>query len=78
MKTIAVTIDESTLQRLDELAAASPRHRSRSVLVRAAVRDFVERERQRAIEERESAILRRHKLRLARQAKALLAQQART
>lgn len=78
MKTIAVTIDESTLQLLDELAAASPRHRSRSVLVRAAVRDFVERERQRAIEEREGAILRRHKLRLARQAKALLGEQART
>ena len=43
MKTIAVTIDEGTLQLLDELAAASPRRRSRSVLVRGAVRDFVER-----------------------------------
>ena len=37
MKTIAVTIDEETLERVDELAASSDRYTSRSALVRARV-----------------------------------------
>ena len=77
MKTIAVTIDETTLKLIDELAAASPRLRSRSALVRTAVREFAERERQRDIEAQEHEILRKHKKRLARQARALIAEQAR-
>lgn len=77
MKTIAITMDENTLRLLDEMATASRRRRSRSVLVRTAVRDFVERERQRLVEEREGEILRKHRARLARQAMALVADQAR-
>jgi len=77
MKTIAVTIDETTLQLLDELAAASPGPCSRSALVRTAVREFAERERQRDIETREHEIIRKHRKRLAHQARTLIAEQAR-
>ena len=72
MKTIAVTIDEPTLQLLDELADSSPRLRNRSALVRTAIRQFAERERQ-----REHEVLRKHRKQLARQAQALVAEQAR-
>ena len=77
MKTIAVTIDETTLKLLDELTTASPWLRSRSAVVRTAVREFAERERQRDIGVREHEILRKHRKRLARQARALMAEQAR-
>ena len=77
MKTIAVTIDEPTLKLLDELAAASPQPCSRSALVRAAVRKFAERERQQETEVREHEILRKHRRLLARQARALVGEQAR-
>jgi metal-responsive CopG/Arc/MetJ family transcriptional regulator len=77
MKTIAVTIDETTLKLLDELIAASPQPCSRSALVRTAVREFAERERQRETEVREHEILRKHRKLLARQARALVAEQAR-
>ncbi|MEO6027505.1 MAG: ribbon-helix-helix protein, CopG family [Candidatus Binatia bacterium] len=77
MKNIAVTIDEPTLKLLDELASAAPRPRSRSALVRLAVRALVERELQRQSEAREHDVIRRHAKRLAQEAKALVAQQAR-
>jgi len=77
MKTMAVTIDEPTLKLLDELAAASPQPCSRSALVRAAVRKFAERERQQETEVREHEILRKHRRLLARQARALVGEQAR-
>jgi predicted transcriptional regulator len=77
MKNIAITIDEPTLKLLDELAAGAPRPRSRSALVRIAVREFAEREQRRQAEAREDAIIRRHRKRLARQARALVASQAR-
>jgi metal-responsive CopG/Arc/MetJ family transcriptional regulator len=77
MKTIAITIDETTLKLLDELAAALPRSRNRSALVRTAVREFAEREHQRNVEAREHEVLRKHRKRLARQARALIAEQAR-
>ncbi len=77
MKTIAVTIDETTLRLLDELAAALPQPRSRSALVRTAVREFAEREWRREAETREHEVLRKHRRRLARQARALIAEQAR-
>ncbi len=76
MKTIAITIDEHTLKVLDELAATRSA-RSRSALVRSAVREFAERERRRQAEEREHEILRRHRKRLAREARILIAEQAR-
>jgi site-specific recombinase len=72
-----VTIDETTLKLLDELAAASPRPCSCSALVRTAVHEFAERERQRDTETREHEIIRKHGKRLARQAWALIAEQLR-
>lgn len=78
MKTIAISIDKGTLESVDELVAESDRLRSRSAVIRMAVQEFAERERQRQIEERERAILRQHRRRLARQARALIADQART
>lgn len=77
MKTIAVTVDDATLRLLDELTAAAPRRRTRSGLVRAALREFAERERQRVIEEREREIFRRNRKQLAREARLLIEAQAR-
>jgi len=76
MKSIAITIDEPTLKLLDEVAAASARPRNRSALVRIAVREFVEREQRRQTESQESEIIRKHRGRLARQARALVGAQA--
>jgi metal-responsive CopG/Arc/MetJ family transcriptional regulator len=77
MKNIAVTIDEQSLKLLDDLAAAHAGPRSRSALVRIAVREFVERERRRRAEAHESKIIHRHRRRLAAQGRALVAGQAR-
>jgi metal-responsive CopG/Arc/MetJ family transcriptional regulator len=77
MKTIAVTIDEGTLRLLDDLTAGESRRRTRSALVRTALREFAERERRRQIEEREREIFRRSKKQLAREARLLVAAQAR-
>jgi len=77
MKTITITIDETTLKLLDELTTVLPQLRSRSALVRMAVREFAERERQREIEEHEHEVLHKHRKRLARQARLLIAEQAR-
>jgi Arc/MetJ-type ribon-helix-helix transcriptional regulator len=77
MKTIAVTIDEATLRLLDDLVSTESRRRSRSALVRAAVREFAGRERRRQIEEREREIFRKRRKQLAREARLLVAAQAR-
>ena len=77
MKTIAVTVDEATLKFLDELTDASPRLRSRSALVRAALREFAERERRRVIEAKDGEVFRKHRKRLVRQARMLISEQAR-
>jgi len=76
MKTIAVTIDEATLRLLDDLTAGESRRRTRSALVRAALREFAERERRRQIEEREREIFRKSRKQLAREARLLVAEQA--
>ena len=76
MKTIAITIDETTLRLLDELAVSSPQRKSRSALVRTAIRGFAEQQRRRKIEADEDRILRANRKRLAREAKALVAEQA--
>ena len=78
MKTIAISIDEATLKLLDELAEISSRHRSRSALVRTALCEFAELERNREIEAKESEVFRKHRKRLARQARMLIAEQARS
>jgi len=77
MKTIAVTVDEATLKLLDELTDASPRARSRSALVRTALREFAERERRREIEAKDGEVFRKHRKRLARQVRVLISEQAR-
>jgi metal-responsive CopG/Arc/MetJ family transcriptional regulator len=77
MKTIAITIDEDVLARVDRLAgpsAKSPRNRSR--LIREAVREYVSRLERLAENEREAVIIRRHAGRLARDAAVLIREQA--
>jgi metal-responsive CopG/Arc/MetJ family transcriptional regulator len=77
VKTIAVTIDEATLKLLDELAAGQSGRRTRSALVRAALRQFAENERRREVEEREREIFRKHRRQLAQQTRVLIRDQAR-
>jgi len=77
MKTIAVSIDESTLQHIDRLMAVeSVPWKSRSEMIRQALREFVARLERLAEEEREREIFRRHRSRLNRQAEALVKEQA--
>lgn len=77
MKTIAVTVDEATLKLLDELTAGQAGHRTRSALVRAALRQFAESERRREVEDREREIFRKNRKQLAQQARLLIQDQAR-
>lgn len=72
MKTIAITIDDDTLERVDRLGGG----RNRSRVIRQAVREYVARLERLAEEEREAAVIRRHRGRLARQARALVRAQA--
>ena len=77
MKTIAITIDEAMLESVDRLAVGSgdvPPNRSK--IVRAAVGEYLARVEQTVQEERERAVFRRHRERLARQAAALVKDQA--
>lgn len=77
MKTIAISIDNDTLHRVDSLIENnSVSWKSRSEVIRQAVRQFVETLERRAEEERESKIFRRHASRLNRQAAALVKEQA--
>ena len=76
MKTVA--IDEATAKLLDELAEKSPRRRSRAALVRTALRQYADAERRRATEAKDGAIFQKRRKQLARQARALIAEQARS
>jgi metal-responsive CopG/Arc/MetJ family transcriptional regulator len=75
MKTIAITIDDDTLERVDRLGTR-PGGRNRSLVIRQAVREYVTRLERLADEEREAAVIRRHRGRLERQARALVRAQA--
>lgn len=75
MKTIAITIDDETLERLERLEER-PGGRNRSRVIRLAVREYVARLERLAEQEREAAVIRRHRGRLARQARALVRVQA--
>lgn len=78
MKTIAITIDEPTLKRLDQLATDTDfSFRNRSDVIRRAVQQFLERVQREAEQRRETEIFRKHKSRLNRQAAALIKEQAR-
>lgn len=77
MKTIAISIDDDTLRRVDRLVALNrPAGRNRSRVIRQAVHEYVSRLERVAEEEQEAAIIRRHRGRLARQAGALVRAQA--
>ena len=71
MRTIAITIEDDVLERVDRLAS-----KNRSKAIRQAVREYVVRLEQEAQDAREAAIVRRHRSRLARQARALVRAQA--
>lgn len=75
MKTIAITIDEATLARVDRLAGREG-STNRSQVIRQAVREYVSRLERASEDEREDAIVRGHRGRLARQARALVREQA--
>lgn len=72
MKTIAITMDEDTLLRMDKLTTGN-----RSGIVRAAVREYLSRIESKAEEERERKIFKQHRSRLARQTNALVKEQTR-
>lgn len=77
MKTIAITIDEDILTRVDRLAGRGGQGRtSRSRLIRQAVREYVSRLERLADERQEATVIRRHRGRLAQQASALVREQA--
>ena len=77
MKTIAITIDDDTFERLERLGAREGQEwKNRSRLIREAVKDYVMRLEQAAEQVREAAIVRRHRVRLARQAAAAVKTQA--
>jgi metal-responsive CopG/Arc/MetJ family transcriptional regulator len=78
VKTIAISIDEPTLRSIDRFVRGQggSGRRSRSEVVRRALQEFLARHEQIASEEREREIWQRHAKRIARQAKALIAEQA--
>ena len=88
MKTIAISIDESSLAAIDRIAGerdarargavkARARKANRSAVIRRALRDFIVRRQKQEREERERVILKAHGERVRRQAEALVAEQAR-
>jgi len=74
MKTIAITIDESTLQRIDQLA--KQRGMNRSEVVREAAQEYIAEKEAESEDERERQIFRRYKNRLKKQTAALIKEQA--
>jgi len=76
MKTIAITIDEASLDLIDRLHGPSRRFRSRSALIRAAIRAYATRERERRTRARERRVIRENKRLLDRQLRALVKEQA--
>jgi metal-responsive CopG/Arc/MetJ family transcriptional regulator len=76
MKTIAITIEDDMLDRIDRVAATRRGSSNRSRVIREALREYLLRVERLAEEEREREIFRRHKGKLARQALALVKEQA--
>lgn len=74
MKTIAITIDEPTLQRVDDLAKRLGMNRSE--VVREAAQEYLADKESESEEERERKIFRRHKNKLRKQTAALVKEQA--
>jgi metal-responsive CopG/Arc/MetJ family transcriptional regulator len=76
MKTIAITIDDDTLRRIDELTESSSSAENRSQFIREAVRERLGQIERLNEEKREKEIFRRNRQRLQRQALALIKEQA--
>lgn len=77
MKTIAITIEEEALERVDRIAGKGRRKRiNRSAVIRKAIQDYMNRLEQQAREERENEIVRKHYRKLNRQGAALVRAQA--
>jgi metal-responsive CopG/Arc/MetJ family transcriptional regulator len=77
MKTIAITIDEDILDRIDRLVASGDGPGNRSRVIREAVREYLTQIERVAEEAREREIFRRNRKKLATQAAALVKEQAR-
>jgi metal-responsive CopG/Arc/MetJ family transcriptional regulator len=79
MKTIAITIDESTIKRIDQLLAGenSP-GKNRSQIIREAVGKYLTGLDREAEESREREIFRRRRTLLKKQAQALVQDQAKS
>jgi len=75
-KTIAITIEENILERIDQLAASGDGSGNRSRIIREAVREYLTRTDLLAEETREREIFRRNRTKLAKQAAALVKEQA--
>lgn len=71
MKTIAITIDEDLLARLDRLDGGN-----RSLMVREAVAQYIVRRERETADAHQQEIIRRNRRRLAREAAALVRAQA--
>jgi metal-responsive CopG/Arc/MetJ family transcriptional regulator len=71
MKTIAITVDEETLEQLDRVAG-----KNRSLVVRKALQEYLRAMDRATEQERERQILHRHRRRLDRQCAALIKDQA--
>ena len=76
MKTIAITIEDDILHRIDNLAANRQPAANRSQFIREAVREYVVKLENMAQEERERELIHRHRHRLQREVMALLKEQA--
>ena len=80
MKTIAISIDETTVARATRFAARRRRGRTRranlSAVVREALVEYLDRQERIEIEQRDRAAISRHKAELAKEARALVAEQA--
>ena len=76
MKTIAITIDEPTLKRIDRLKTnPNAPFKSRSDIIRQAAQEFASRLEGLAEEDREREILRKNRKRLSRQSLELIKEQ---
>ncbi len=74
MKTIAITIDTATLEKVDQLAELKGMNRSE--LIRTATQDYIAEKQKEIEEEHERRIFRRHNKKLKQQALALIREQA--
>jgi Arc/MetJ-type ribon-helix-helix transcriptional regulator len=78
MKTIAITIEEDILHRIDELASKGRYAGNRSQFIRDAVRGHLASIERINEEEREREIFKRNRSRLHQQVLALIKEQAKT